>query len=224
MSDERCRPVVTNPFATRFVAPGQLGWIPPSPLLGLKQLQTKLHDLNYRAAVVGPHGSGKSTLLEHLLKPLGTPAIKCDHSGSPVVKSEHGRLIWLTLRRGSHRGFSRFHWRPGRILVLDGFEQLSLVVRTWITLETRARKMGLLVTSHRSTALTTLVQTAVSIETLRAVLHETLQASGGWATFELQCDDDRLGDLIAKHHGNVREIMMQLYDEFEARSVPDKSI
>lgn len=224
MTDERFRPVVTNPFATRFVAPGRLGWIPPIPAFGLSQLETRLRDLNYRAAIIGPHGSGKSTLLEHLLKPYGTPAVRIDQRGSVVTESEDGRLVWLTLRRGSHSKFSRQHWRPGRILVLDGFEQLRFAARLWVTFQTRARRMGLLVTSHRKTVLPTLIETDVSEETLRAVLHETLQWSGGGPAFELQCDDARLGDLIEKHHGNVREILMQLYDEFGACCLPEKSL
>ncbi len=61
----------SNPFATRFVRPGQLEWLADGDNSLPCLVERFRCQYDSRAIVVGPHGSGKSTLLEHLVPRLG---------------------------------------------------------------------------------------------------------------------------------------------------------
>ncbi len=66
-------PAKSNPLSTRFVQPGRIDWQFFDERFSVERLANYFtHQLNRRAAIVGPHGSGKSTLLEHLVPKLGT--------------------------------------------------------------------------------------------------------------------------------------------------------
>ncbi|GAB5403770.1 MAG: hypothetical protein Aurels2KO_20010 [Aureliella sp.] len=210
---------ISNPFATRFVAPGNLAWVPPGPQADLGTLQRRLKSLDYRAAIVGPHGTGKSTLLEHLVGPIGPVVLRLDHHGEIVRQSASHEMpgtVWLVLRRGRKQNFGRSTWRPGGLLVLDGYEQLSYPERCWIVLETRLRRMGLLVTSHRPVCLSTLVTTSVSAGAMRLVVRQAAVQAGVAFDALPEVGEGRLEALLKHHGGNAREAMMQLYDEFAA--------
>src|SRR5437016_5663581 len=56
----------TNPFSTRFVRPGALPFRFSAGQTAAS-LVARLHELHWRAQIVGPHGTGKSTLLAALL-------------------------------------------------------------------------------------------------------------------------------------------------------------
>ena len=51
-----------NPFGTKRIQ--AVGYIQQNS--SLQQIMLRLKQLNYTAAIVGPHGSGKSTLLRYL--------------------------------------------------------------------------------------------------------------------------------------------------------------
>ncbi len=90
----------TNPFATRFVAPGIIPWVavdqgaPSLELLAARLTQ----DFRNRAEIVGPHGSGKSTLMRHLAENLGGVRASFSFDGTLQAENRGGRIVWVQLR------------------------------------------------------------------------------------------------------------------------------
>jgi energy-coupling factor transporter ATP-binding protein EcfA2 len=176
----------------------------------LERLQQRL---SYRAAIVGPHGSGKSTLLEHLGPLLGEETIR------------------LRLRR-SERPFAKIQasvpqWTTGGMLVLDGFEQLSLWQAIRVCWMTRRRQVGLLVTCHRpSWLLPTLVRTAPTPELVQRLVSERLADAHQLSpTARCRLTEPRLLQRwLTEERGSVREVFMRLYDYFEDSYFEDSCV
>ncbi len=205
---------ISNPFATRFVAPGKLDWIAAGPESSPQALRLRLDTLRYRAAIVGPHGSGKSTLLEHLLPQIGPVVVRMDHRGEIVEQKDcqtHRGIVWLVVRRGTKPDFCRSAWRAGGILVLDGYEQLSYLGRFMIVVQTHWKRMGLVVTSHSRVCLPTLVTTFVTPSMMRQFVQQAAVHAG--VVPDVVPGLERLQELLIRHNGNAREVMMQLFDE-----------
>ena len=167
----------SNPFATRFVLPGQVEWIGAKDYF--EQLASRWKALNCRAAIVGRHGSGKSTVLEHFVPLIGDVIWRRDAEGrvvladlsgdisSTVANKERPHTVWLQLRRTALRSMV-IPWEElnrGRLLILDGYEQLPCWRRAALIARTKLRGVSLLVTSHRSTALGTLRELSISAST-----------------------------------------------------------
>jgi hypothetical protein len=217
--------VKSNPLATRYVAPGRLEWQPQNGQSLADIVSRFTHQLGCRAAIVGPHGSGKSTLLEHLVPRIGPLELRKstygvhDEHGSNHAPSSSGRsVVWLKLRgsTASRRLLleTRHRWaRRGGVLILDGYEQLSRATRGLALALTRARGAGLLVTSHRATWLPTLVETKVDVSLAQILLDQLLPVDE--VDRDRLVDPQRLGDLLRKHQGNLREVFMELYDDLE---------
>lgn len=218
----------SNPFATRFVAPGKLAWIARTDAEQIGRLVNQLSSLNQRAAIVGPHGSGKSTLLEHLVPELGQVVFRRSATGSieehepkntETLANAATPVVWLTLRRPSVKLF-RDRWRKGGLLVIDGFEQLTRCNQMLVVYETWVRKTGLLVTSHRPVRLPTLLTTEITLSQLKRIIELAVAKqpeSRQPPRQECMFSDNHLQQLLARHHGNAREIMMSLYDEVNAK-------
>lgn len=157
-------------------------------------LLDRLAALGWRAAIVGPHGRGKTTLLEDL---------------APRLEARGFRVRMLTLwdehpRLGAE---DRAHLRdlgPRDFLLLDGAEQLGPL--SWLLLKRRCRGAGgLLVTSHRPGLLPTLLECDTSPELLAGIVRE------------LGAEVPDPEALFARHGGNLRNALRELYD----RSIPD---
>lgn len=210
--------LISNPFATRFVAPGRIPWMQTSDTT-LQSLSHKfLVELGSRGAIIGLHGTGKTTILTHLLPLLG--GVRYRHSiDQPlqIDESPEANLVWLQLR-AKHQPWrtvqdSRAHWGRGRILVLDGFEQLNRIARYCVIAATQFRKTGLLVTAHDTVPLPTLHKTQMDVETAAEVIrhvHPTWLEDAR-QSFELR-------RLLQRHNLNLREVMMEMYDAFEQQS------
>lgn len=207
----------SNPFATRFVRPGELAWLATGQDDSLAVLADRFQrQFQCRAAIVGPHGSGKSTLLEHLV---------------PLLD---GEVVWLSLRR-SERPFhkvraSTHQWPRGGVLVLDGFEQLSTWHAIRVCWMARRRRMGLLVTCHRpSRLLPTLLALAPTAELVQRLVADRLAESDSLSPFEhsgwvdAMTDKQRLQLWLTEERGSVREVFMRLYDDYEDRQSPPRS-
>lgn len=212
-----------NPLATRYVAPGRLPWIATGDAT-LENLVEKFHALNRCCQIVGPHGSGKSTLLEHLIVRLGHPVIRIDADGYATQLAEQTSagpqtIWWFKLRRGSAgmKRFDRFwrQWKFGGILVLDGGEQLSwwrrLRLRSWAT----GRARGLIVTSHTDLGLDTLLRTQVTSQLAKEVVRLAFREARGESDLPDQIERIDWNRWLAKHRGNLRECLMELYDQME---------
>ena len=201
----------SNPFATRFVCPGELVWIATGHDDSLAVLANSFQQrFHCRAAIVGPHGSGKSTLLEHLIPLLDANA------------------VWLKLRR-REKPFKKIRasssqWSPGAVLVLDGFEQLSTWQAIRVCWMVRQQRVGLLATCHQpSWLLPTLLTLAPTAELVQRLVTERLTDShtisqpdrNEW--IEEMMDERRLKRWLTEEHGSVREVFMRLYDYYEDR-------
>lgn len=191
-------PAGTNPFSTRFIRPGAAPyWCGngPTPV----ELVAVLEGSNGRGQIVGPHGSGKSTLLAALAAPLAAAG---------------RRTFRIDLHGGEHRlpsGWSREAARAGaNLIVVDGYEQLGRVSRIALRARCRLHSWGLLVTTHHSVGLPTLLEIAPRLETALAVA-EQLQRGA-----IKRVAPSVVAECFTACGGNVRETLFLLYDRWEA--------
>jgi hypothetical protein len=161
------------------------------------QMLARLHELNYRAAIVGPDGSGKTTLLEDLQKPLQKKGIKTRlvfvndtlHLDGPAC-----RRLLADLRRD-------------QIVLLDGADLLRRSDWSLLKRHTITHAYGLVITSHRRGLLPTLIECATSPALLREIAFE-LQPQGRPLAAEF------LDHLYERHQGNLRDCLRELYDRY----------
>jgi len=188
-----------NPFrvsrleALRFRFPPGENW---------ESLETRLEELGGRGAVVGPHGSGKTTLLEEW-------AQRRRKSGKRLLK-----IRLNTEQRSISPAFMQAVRRDPQVEVfLDGAEQLSF--RAWRRfLSDIGKARGLIITSHRAGRLPLLLRTGMTPMLARNIVHELLEGEETPSTSAL------LPDLLRKHEGNLREVLLELYDRVAAGSPP----
>jgi len=153
-------------------------------------LMARLERIGRRGAIVGTHGSGKTTLLEDLAGRL---------------ELRGWRIHFLRFNADQHRLALGSRWDAGDFVLCDGVEQLSFL--DWRRLARRAgRAGGLVVTTHRAGRLPVLRR----CETSPALL-QSLAASLGEPLSTREC-----GELHARHRGNLRAALGQLYDRWAA--------
>jgi hypothetical protein len=190
---------VDNPFSTRHVKPGAIAYLFP-PGEDLTALVERLRRNAWWGQLVGPHGSGKSTLLATLL---------------PMLELAGRRLLCFAL----HDGQRRLPLDPARssavdastIVIVDGYEQLSRWNRWRLKRLCRGRGWGLIVSSHADTGLPVLMHTTVEIDRAGAIVGRLLGAEQGLL------GGDEIAQCFARHRGDMREMLMELYDRYEER-------
>ncbi len=197
MSALQAASAATNPFSTRYVRPGAIRFVFDGNTEA-GQLIERLASFDWRAQIVGPHGSGKSTLLATLSEPLRT-------AGRPafVVALHDGQ------RRMPHDWIAGAHAAAARLIVVDGYEQLSRLSRWKLARRCRREDWGLVVTAHRDAGLPTLARIVPSAEVAQRVVDLLLSTGRGAITREV------VADAFQGSNGNVREMLFALYDRFE---------
>jgi hypothetical protein len=175
-------------------------------------LLERLATLNWRAAIVGPHGHGKTTLLQDLMPRLEAHGFRIRsvmlHTGDRRLGREQRDLLFRDLG-------------PRDILCVDGAEQLGRW--SWLALRLRSRAAGgLLITSHRAGMLPTLVDCETTPELLAGIVRDLLGGAGEarQAGMEQRTDTVERPDpveLWARHGGNVREALWEMYDVWGRR-------
>lgn len=163
-----------------------------------EELLGRLKELRYRAAIVGPHGHGKTTLLEDLASRLAVQGFRIRsaslHDGQRWLSAEQRKALLRELT-------------PRDLLLLDGAEQLSRLA--WLHLRWRSRRAGgLVVTSHSPGLLPTLYECRTTPELLAGIVRDLLGTEESGVPVE---------ELFARHGGNVREALMELYDLYAGR-------
>jgi len=156
------------------------------------ELMTRLGQLNYRGAIVGPEGSGKTTLLEDLAAHL-------------AKRNLHAK--YLRLDR-DQRTFDPamldqfFAQRTDRdVICFDGCEQLS--DRAWRQFLKRSERAGgLIITTHEPGRLPTLVTCSTTPELPSEIIGRLV---GSDHSIDVHA-------LHKKHRGNIREALRDLYD------------
>jgi len=206
-----------NPFATRHTRPGALPYLwPDSPCaraigdsgdetqVAADSLIARLESLNWQGAIIGPHGSGKSTLLAALLPRLAAagrePLPVTLHAAGRRLPPEFLQAAWAALRPS--------------VLVVDGYEQLGWWARWQLRRVCRRRGHGLLVTAHHRGRLPVLHNTTTSVELALRLVGRLSAACGG------EVPADVVAASFERHGGNLREVLMDLYDYDEARRAP----
>lgn len=164
-----------------------------------EDLMARLESMNWRGAIVGPEGAGKTTLLEDF---------------DPRLRERGWDVVWLRLTREQPR-FSRNTLKAlaprltaNRFILFDGAEQLGPWA-CWCFLRRVRRAGGLIITSHRSGLLPTLIRCQTSPRLLTGIVADLVK---GTALPECVRPDR----LFRKHRGNLREALRELYDLFSA--------
>ena len=222
-----------NPFSTSQVAPGRLAWLPVDERTAAELANEFLGFSSGAAVIVGPHGSGKSTLLAAMQPHLGKIKLRLDSQGRELCRDAQGQVLWLQLRKSTGAiqqvRRSRPFWNSGDVLILDGFEQLSPIRRVHVWLSCRRSAVKLLATAHRrQLGLQTLIETSVdpvmatSIVRAALVVRESQETCGDMQTQRL-AERKRLEGLLQEHHGNMREVFMSLYDDYQTEQRKQKT-
>jgi hypothetical protein len=197
MKTDRDMPALTNPFSTRFVRPGAIAYVfapgqSPSDLVG------KLSESAWRGQIIGPHGSGKSTLLAALMEPL-------ERSGRRAIlfalHDAQRSLPWDRVRQARAES--------ARLMIVDGYQQLSFWNRLRLKRVCRRQGWGLLVTAHRDVGFPTLLRTGPSLDLAQAVVAQLMPAG------EIRISPASVAKRFAQYQGNLRETLFALYDLYE---------
>jgi hypothetical protein len=191
---------MSNPFSARAIRPGAAPFLFPAGQ-SVEQLVGRLRQAAWWGQIVGQHGSGKSALLAAL---------------APEIERAGMRPVMVDLHDGERCLPGEFRQAIERcndaVAAVDGYEQLGRWERFRLKRFCRRRGLGLLVTAHASVGLPELFRTEVS-EALAWQIVELLQR-GAAARVEPQDVAQRL----ARHDGNLREALFDLYDLYEQRT------
>ena len=178
-----------NPFATKYVRAGRLSYVFP-PNCSPTTIVDRLRASQWRGQIVGPHGSGKSTLLRSL-------TTNWPNSAPKACRVRVGRKSHL------YRSI-----RSGALLFLDGFERLNLVQQIQFVLQCRVSKCGFLVTSHRPIWTVDVVwRTSTSLDLAKQLV--AALAPDQSRQLAISC-------YFTQSEGNLREMFMRLYDDYQA--------
>ena len=187
-----------NPFATCWTRPGAIPFRFENGV-DAEHLIAKLAAQNWRGAIIGPHGSGKSTLLE-TLKPALAAAGRNIHSVALRDGQRH-------LPSDAFAALERI--ATNRLLIVDGYEQLSHFERLRLAWYCHRRQCGLLVTAHVSVGLPTLITLTPSPGLIEQLVVELC------AEVSTPVAMDQVTASHARHGSNVRETFFDLYDHYE---------
>jgi energy-coupling factor transporter ATP-binding protein EcfA2 len=189
-----------NPFSTRRIRPGAVAYCFPAGT-AVEDLLQRLSRNRWRGEIIGPHGSGKSALLAALL-----PALEKAGSHPVLFELHDGQR---RLPSGWRRKTESSSLSAPVIVVVDGYEQLSFWSRYCLKRYCRRHRLGLLISSHVSMGLPSVFKTSCSLEMAQQIVENIMQNE------EKKISPQIIGDLYARHGGNMREVLFDLYDVVE---------
>lgn len=163
------------------------------------ELTSKLKNLKYRAALVGPHGSGKTTLLFQIQKHLKQNNQKCIFL---FINTKYPRL---SIQQWSQI-FSAIKTKS--IILFDGADLLPKWYWNIFKFITQ-KSSGLIITSHQEGLLLTGIQTNSTTAIMNNILEELCETNA-----EIKQISHAL---FKKHHGNMHEILRHLYLAFSKK-------
>ncbi len=217
----------SNPFATRYTAPGAIPYQFP-PNFGLRQLTDRwLNDCHGLGVIVGPHGSGKTSLLHAWAPSLGPIEQLHQVAGflpAPESKPRSDQMPWvvpgirwfrLTRQQPAFQAIwddSQRNWRPEIAIIVDGYEQLPIWSRWRLINRCRRLRCRLILTSHhRSLAVKTLWRTEVSPDLGHQLISKLLERDQA-ARLKKECTPEQISARLKLHSGNFREVLFEFYD------------
>ena len=188
-----------NPFCSRRVRPGGIPYL-FAPGESAAELVDRLRDNGWWGQIVGPHGSGKSALLAALM---------------PAIEAAGRRTLLVELHDGQRQMPPDFRRRLDAgcptVLIVDGYEQLSLWQRLRLRRFCRNSGLGLLLTAHWPVGLPHLRHTSATLELAQQIV-ERLQRGH---PPRIAAED--VAERFARHSGDLRETLFDLYDLYEER-------
>lgn len=185
---------IDNPFSTRFIDPKSHTFVFPAGQ-SLDRIGAYFRENGWWGEITGPRGTGKSTLLHTLC--CWAEEQGCTYRFFFLNdQQQHLPLDWS--------------FGPGvDFYAVDGAEQLPGWMWSWLAWHCRRRDSGLLATTHHSLRLPPLYQTRLAnAETIRRVVEAI-------AGPENVPDPDLARQLAAKHSGDIRSVLFELYDSWE---------
>jgi hypothetical protein len=186
-----------NPFSTRHVRPGALPFLFPEGE-NADGLVERLRQAGWQGEIVGGHGSGKSALLVTLM-----PALERAGRHPLLVELHDGqRRLPIDLHHDKRL-------QSNSVLIVDGYEQLNLWNRWRLKRRSRRQGWGLVITAHSTMGFPTLYRTAATLDLTKRIVAELM------AGRQPPCSDDALADCLARHQGDMRETLFELYDLLE---------
>ncbi len=192
---------LTNPFCAARLRPGTIDFVFEQGK-SLKQLVDALESNAWQGQITGAHGTGKSTLLAAL-----TPAIEA-----------RGRLVKSITLVSGQRHLPREYLVSLRhagglgVAAVDGVEQLHPWNRMRLRRFCQTHGAGLIVASHRRGRLPNLYETNVDEDRAWSVVKQLQEG------FPPRIEIKDLVERLARHKGNLREALFDLYDLYEERS------
>ena len=201
-----------NPFSASRIRPGAIPFIFTTPK-EWEHLLARIGACNYWGEIVGQHGTGKSTLLLQ----IGEHLKSCGQRARRFRASRRG---WLATARQLSR-----HRESVDVVLLDEFDSLPWIGRRQVVSLLRRNRAGLILSSHRTHGLPTLLRTSTNTRLARHVVESLLSQREHLQEAELKSTyrpptEECLTALLDKHDGNMREVLFDLYDQFEAITRP----
>ena len=161
----------------------------------LTKLLARLEAMDYRAAIIGPEGSGKTTLLDDLRTSLEDRGLRTKsvfvNDTSPFTRSRRKSLV-LGLA-------------GDEVVFLDGADSMSRFAWLGLKRGILKRDAGLVITTHKSGLLPTLIECETTPELFRDIVAELLLSKDGVGA-------DFFNGIYHRHNGNIRTSLRELYD------------
>ena len=156
-------------------------------------IETRWLELRQRAALIGPHGAGKTTFIDAF-------TLRLRSNDTQVYR------LFLNSERAliSSEQWADLSLSQGKIVILDGEEQLSFLQRRRFYKLTH-NATGVLISRHSKGKLPSLLDFTPRMETLAHCVR-TL-APGHYEQLAPHFDQ-----WWAEHNGNIREILLRCYD------------
>lgn len=204
----------SNPFRASRVRPGGVPFlfppeVPPGDNFRPHDLTDVLEVLrrhDWWGAIVGPHGAGKSSLVAAL-----RPAVEAAGWKTVLIELHDGQRKFPWEQLGSVQ-LSNAQPNERLLVIVDGYEQLTYWHALRLRRHCQSQQHGLLVTTHQPSRRIPLVATLhVDDATLRLVLAEYLRAEPELLPASLEL----ARKLLPQHHGNLRDVLFELYDAYE---------
>lgn len=194
-------PARDNPFASHRVESLRYRY----PGFDFAVAVAQLEQMQWRAAILGPHGTGKTTLLLELYRYL-------QYSTNDRFKSIRLWLVPLDLKSRNQQWLELLEeCSPQQILLVDGIERLSWTKQirllglgpSWIHQSNLPK--SIVVTTHRPVGLPVWLHTSSNCATMEELLQELYPTASPETINQAR-------RLFTTRRGNIRDVFWKLYD------------